>query len=301
MASFSTTSLVRESPEVILRYARYYASVGVDDILLFWDGDDTPTLPPVAGLSLTACDAEFWAGLGGRPEGLEARQAAVYGVAMQRCRSDWLLICDADEYVFGDPHLGDWLDRIPGHADAVRIPVAEAVWGPGDDPGTAFGSTWFRTAWPRERLWRLLGRSVYGDVAPLMRRGLLGHVEGKQVVRTGRTYSAISNMGAEQDGRPVGRPASAISANLAGLWLGHFDAISLGRWQEKWERRISRETLAERMSAPRQAQMDLVARRLEQDRGEELFRSLYGLSRPQSLALRSMGVAFRRELAWGNG
>lgn len=298
MSSFSVTCLAREHSDVILRYARYYIALGADEVVVYWDGADAPDLPAVPGMSLVACDPALWNRLGGRPLGLEARQSLVYGLAMQRCRSDWLLICDADEYVFGDISLPLWLDRIPHGADSVRIPVAEAVWGPRDDMGTAWGSSYFRTVWPRQRLWRPLGRAIYGNVAPLMRSGLLGHVEGKQVVRTGRPYSAIRNMGAERDGTQLSRPAAAVSPRLAGLWLGHFDAIGLERWQEKWERRITRKTVAERMSPARQAQMDLIAHRMEEGRSAEIFAAFYGLTGLQAAALGAMGAAFRRELPW---
>lgn len=297
MAGFSTVSLVRETPDVLLRFAGHYLRAGAGEVLAFWDGDDPPALPEVAGLTLVSCDAAFWAGLGGRPDGLEARQAAIYAVGMARAAGDWLLVCDADEFVFGDRPLADWLDAIPPGEDVVRLPVAEAVWGPGDDLGADWGSTHFRTVWPRERLWRLLRRPIYGPVAPFMRRGLLGHIEGKQVLRVGRPYSAIRNMAAERDGRLIGRPAAAISPRLVGQWLGHFDAVGVGRWQEKWRRRIARETLAENMSSGRNAQMALIAERIAAGRGAELFASFYGVSRGQYAALRSLGHAFRRPLA----
>lgn len=294
MASFSTVSLIRETPAVLLRFAGHYLAAGADEVMLYWDGDDPPEVLRTPGLSLVACDPAFWAALGGRPAGLEARQAAVYGVAMARCASDWLLVCDADEFVFGDRPLAAWLDLIPSGEDAVRLPVAEAVWGPGDDPARDWGSTHFRTVWPSEKLWRLLGRPIYGEVAGFMRRGLLGHIEGKQVLRAGRRYSAIRNMAAERDGQRLGRPAASVAPALTGQWLGHFDAIGFERWREKWRRRIERETLAENMSPGRNAQMALVADRLASGRGEALFAAFYGLSRGQVAALRGLGRCFRR-------
>lgn len=276
-----------------MRFAGHYIADGADEVMLFWDGDDPPELSRIPDLVLVTCDEDFWHGMGGRPAGLEARQSAVYGCAMPRCRSEWLLVCDADEFVFGDRPLGAWLDQIPPADDVVRLPVAEAVSGPGDDPGLMWGSTRFRTVWPRERVWRLLGRPVYGELAPFMRRGLAGHIGGKQVLRTGRPYSAIRNLAAERDGKILGRTAKSVSPRLAGQWLGHFDAIDFDRWREKWRRRIERETLAENMSSERSGQMKLVAERLASGRAEALFATLYGLTRIQETALRALGGCFR--------
>lgn len=295
MASFSTVSLVREEPDVLTRFAGHLAG-GAAEVMLFWDGGDPPELPEMAGLVVTVCDDAFWQGMGGRPVALEARQSAVYGRAMALCRSEWLLVCDADEFVFGDRPLPAWLDAIPAADDVVRLPVAEAVWGPGDDAGRTWGSTYFRTVWPRERMWRALGRPIYGEVAPFMRRGLAGHTGGKQVLRTGARYSAIRNMAAEREGRIVGRPAERVSPRLAGQWLGHFDAIDFDRWREKWRRRIERETIAQNMSPERTGQMDLIAARLAAGRAETLFGTLYGLTRMQEVALRAIGGCFRTRI-----
>ena len=297
MASFSTVSLVHETPEVIARFARYYAAAGADEVLVYLDGP-APGLADLdlRGLTLIECDAAFWELSGGRPAVLEDRQHLVIQAGLARCRSDWLLVVDADELVFGDHALPDFLDAIPGGVDAVSLPTAEAVWGPGDDLDLPFCSTCFRIKWRSDRLWQALGRPIYGEAARYMRCGLIGHVTGKEFVRAGRAYSRIGNHAAERDGEVITRPAASIAPSLAGMFLGHYDAISLARWTEKWRRRIEGKTLAEWMSGPRTAQMELVAERLR--RGDAatraLFAAFYGLTRPQYSALSLMGYAFRR-------
>lgn len=294
---------MRESPDVIRRFARYYLSAGAAEVLVYHDGPP-PDLgeADLPGLVVVACDADFWSGqAGGRPEALEDRQAAIYRVGLDRCRSDWLLVVDADEYVFGDRPIGRFLDGVPDGADAVLLPTAEAVWGPGDDLDRPFGSTCFRTRWRSDTLWRRLRRPIYGEVAHFMRRGLVGHIGGKMFLRAGREYSVIRNNAAERGGVVISRPADEVDPALRGMYLGHFDAIGPARWTEKWRRRIERETLAVGMTETRTSQMAAVEARLAEGDAatRALFRRLYALGPVQFAVLRRMGLAFRRDIFAG--
>ena len=301
MASFSTVSLMRETPDVVRRFADFYRAAGADEMLVYSDGP-SPELRALAipGLVLVEADDGFWAGLGEkRPPGLEERQSRVYHHAVGRSRSDWLLVCDADEFVFGDRPVAAFLDAIPADHDSVAVQVAEAVWGPGDAIDTPFGSSHFRVVWRRHKLWRSLGGLVYGRaIARHMQLGLTGHFAGKQFLRTGRSYSRIGNHATERDGRAITRQAAEIDRALAGMYVAHYDAIGLARWSQKWRQRIARDTLAERMTESRLAQMRLIEDGLAG--GEEptraLFRAFYGLSRPQYRLLSALGYAFRREI-----
>jgi hypothetical protein len=80
------------------------------------------------------------------------------------------------------------------------------------------------------------------------------------------------------------------------MYVGHFDAIGIARWTEKWRRRIERDTLARNMTEIRTGQMRLIADRLGGGDGAAVFRRLYGLSRPQYALLSLLGYAFRRRL-----
>lgn len=301
MASFSTVSLMRETPDVVRRFAEFYHAAGVDEVLIYVDGPASVLRGlDVPGLVLIETDEGFWAGLGHEcPALLEERQHAVSQDALRRCRSDWLLVVDADEFVFGDRPIPAFLDAIPSGYDSVAVPSAEAVWGPGDAIDTPFGSTHFRLVWKRDKLWKGLGGLVYGrSIARHMQRGLTGHTSGKQFLRAGRDYSWIRNHSAERDGENVTRPARTIDPHLAGVYVGHYDAIGLARWRQKWRQRIERDTLTETMTVNRQGQMAMIADGLAA--GEEptraLFRAFYGLSRAQYGALAALGYALRREI-----
>ena len=301
MASFSTVSLMRETPEVVRRFVDYYRAAGADEIIVYFDGP-APEIRALdmPGLVLIEADDAFWTGLlGERPPVLEVRQSEAAQDGLRRTRSDWLLVVDADEFVFGDRPIPAFLDAIPPGADLVAVPTAEAVWGPGDDIDSPFGSTHFRVVWKRDKLWKGLGALVYGrPIARHMQRGLTGHVSGKQFLRVGQSYSQIGNHAARQDGEGITRRAASIDPALAGMYVGHFDAIGFARWRQKWTQRIEKDTIAENMTDSRQAQMAMIANGIAagDDLVRALFRGFYGLSRGQYAALSTLGYAFRREI-----
>lgn len=298
MATFSTVSMMREEPGVVRRFAEYYARLGAAEVLVYVDGPLGPLEGlAVPGLTLIAADAAFWDRQGiERPDVIGYRQWAIYAAGLARCRTDWLLVVDADEFVFGDRPVRDFLDAVPADVDSVGVPTAEAVWGPGDDIETAFGSTCFRVVWTSGRAWRGLKRLVYGDVAPFLRRGLLGHTEGKQFLRTGRRYSEIRNHDARRDGEVVTKRAAAVG--LQGMYVGHFDAIGLARWKEKWRLRISAETVVGRINEARSGQMAAIEKAIAAGDGptRALFAKYYGVTRLQYAMLAALGYGFRRRL-----
>ncbi len=298
MATFSTVSMMREEPSVVLHFADYYHRLGAEEMLIYVDGPLGPLEGMAApGLTLIAADAAFWEASGtSRPEIIGHRQSAIYHVALARCQSDWLLVVDADEFVFGNRGVGEFLSRVPAGVDSVSLPTAEAVWGPGDDIERAYGSTHFRIVWPYGRLWRRLKQSVYGDVAPFLRRGLLGHTEGKQFVRVGFSYSNIGNHNTRNDGKVITRRAADIGSK--GMFVGHFDAIGLARWKEKWRQRIAKETIVGRINDARWLQMERIEKAFAAGDAQTraLFRDFYGLTWLQYAVLAALGCAFRRQL-----
>ena len=87
----------------------------------------------------------------------------------------------------------------------------------------------------------------------------------------------------------------SVSRDFANAYVAHFDAIGLDRWERKWRGRIEKEVVAGGLSRMRQEQMEMVATALKSGRTRDLFRSFYGLSRSQYLALSGLGHVFRRE------
>lgn len=300
MSGFSVVAMMRESRDVVLRFADYYRRLGASEIFIYFNGP-AEEVPPLPGVELTICTPDFWAEHWGGTvnDVLEDRMRVCYRHAYARCTSDWMLVVDSDEFVFGDRPLAPILATLPRGVESIFFPTAEAVFGPGDDPQEAFGSTHFRTVWERQRLWRTLRRPIYGPASDVMRVGLMGHTQGKHMVRTGLALSSINGHRSKRGETALGVPASKVSPDFANFHLGHFDALSQARWEAKWRYRIDKVVVASGMSGPRQDQMRMVAAAMASDRSAELFRSFYCLSPMQYQALALFGKAFRRSGLFG--
>lgn len=306
MASFSVVALMKEEAGVIRRFVDYYHRLGAQRIFILHDGPIAPLaadgITPAAlagqGVELMSCDDAFWQReTGAVPAHLEHRLRAAFALGHARNPSDWLLVCDADEFVIDRMPLAAFLDRIPAGVDSVVIPPAEAVWGPGEDIDTPFGSTWFRRPGLEGRFGKYI---VYGPLGVLFRRGLLGHALGKQFVRRGARFDLIHQHFAYQDGKRTSVPAARIHPDLAVVELAHFDAISYARWYEKFRRPLlnyDKVAMRER-SWRRRVQIHLFkwAMRLGGGAPRRLCRASYGLSARQLRYLERRGEAFQARI-----
>ncbi len=295
MAAFTTVSLMREPPGIIRRFIEFYRRAGASEILIYYDGP-VPAMSVEYPAVLVQCDAAFWARRGGRPNTLERRQSEAFRAGMERCRTPWLLVVDADEFVFGNRDITDLLDNIPEKINSVRVPTAEAVWGPGDAFGVPFAQTFFRTAWPDRAISRILRRLVFGRISAHMRRGLTGHARGKQFFRVNRSISEIRNHSVLRDGRKLTLGLGQVDRRLKGMYLGHFDAVDLDHWQRKW--RMRAETTTVEMTKERKALMALfLAVEANGDRPTPtIFARCYRLTWYQYLMLFALGRGFRRRI-----
>lgn len=299
LPDFSVVSMMREDPAIIRRFIDFYLKAGAREIILFHDGP----LPDWKewgnpAVQMTECDDAFWEALcGGRPTSHEDAQMAVFNATWTACQSEWLLVVDADEFVLGPRPIRELLGSVPAGTDALRIPTAEAVWGPGDSPGEEFGCTYFRTALPA-RGSGLIQRLLYGNLAPLFRLGLLGHTAGKHFVRRGGRISQVRLHDSICDNRPAGRWARDISPQNRDFVVAHFDAVSFERWREKWRRRFSGEINAKDMAPQRLAQMQAIRTGLSVDdtTARRLFSRMNGINRLQRTALSMLGCLHRQDV-----
>jgi hypothetical protein len=187
--------MMRESPDVVRRFCQYYRQIGAEDVLMFWDGnprgEERHALENAAragGSSLVFCDDDFWRGLGvdGPNLHLEALQSRIYHFGYEQCKSDWMFFWDADEFLVSPVSVSDVLKAIPEDVQSLRVQNFEAVWGPDDDSSEAFGCSYFRVPLPSGSLLsKALSLIIFGKYVRLTRRGLVGHDQGKQFLRTG--------------------------------------------------------------------------------------------------------------------
>ena len=300
MTSFSVVTYMRESRSIVERFVAYYRSLGAQHIQIYFDGSiDTIADLSDGTVSIAPCDDAFWAaGPGHRPAGLEVAQAFCFMAGYLAAKTDWVMILDADEFVFGPLSVSEMLEQVPDDIDALILPTAEAVSLPEDkDPFSVFSSTGFRLATEGSGIW--IERAVYGwSLSRVLRHGLMGHADGKQILRTGKRFDKIGCHRAFRDGSEHGSYAKTISPDFAGMYVGHYDAIGFERWKDKWSARLDGTTRAEDMSKRRLRQLELARVAFEQ--GDKALRRLYArcfsLNRFQWHVLKKLGLAFQKDI-----
>ncbi len=309
MPTFSVTAMVREPADVLRRFTAHYLGLGAARVRLFYDG--TPEEVAAAGLAalttadprieITACDPAFWDARGGRPGLVRDRQKRLSIEALETLDTDWLLLCDADEFVIARMPINEFLAAIPvGGPDSVTLAPAEAIWLEGEDYHTPFTATHFRRVCHNRVLAPLIAAGVYGRHAPLFRRGDLSHVAGKQFLRRGSRFDLIKLHNSWRDGRIVSVPARRIDPALGAVELAHVDAISFAGWDAKFARNAAVPDPAWMKGKSPARQRQFRAYAAAADNGpkalESLFRDLYVLSPRQYRNLDRFGLVFEQGL-----
>ena len=305
--SFAVACLARETPALLAAFVGHYLSLGAQEVHVMLDGTATPDHAALAADPrdrLRVIDDAAWqAALGGHARHIGHRQSHAYGLAHAETGADWLFVTDADEFLIARTPVREMLARIPAAVDAFSLPSAEAVWGPEDDIGRPFGSTWFRRAVYTPGLWQLLGVLFYGRDARVFRRCVLSHTRGKHFVRSGARFDRIGLHFSRRDGQDVTVSFRDRPGLRAGNEIAHFDAGSFERWHEKFRRRYSGEIRSESMKrGQRLAQMRALDRAFgtgqaaSRARAMALFRRFYAISAFQARLMRGLGLAFQMRL-----
>ncbi|MFS4439247.1 glycosyltransferase family 2 protein [Paracoccaceae bacterium GXU_MW_L88] len=312
MARFDVVSMMREDPEIIAHFIAYYRGQGAAKIHLFFDAETVPDAVAAlaeGNVTVRACDAAFWASLDmPRPEAVEPRQIAVFQHVFRGLEADWVLPCDADEFLNGPKPLVEIFDAVPREVDAVLFPPIEAVWGPGEGIDTPFGSHWFRVLRPEsaDSRWRKALRALrlYGPAGLMMRRGFVGHTSGKFILRRGAVFDEFRLHTVRRDGKPITTSAEDLGAPLSQTYLAHFDAISFDRWVKKFRVPALETPRALLSRRSRQRRWQFAQFRRAYKAGSEalrrLFRGLYTLDEKQIETLRSKGLLISRDI-FGEG
>ena len=297
MTSFSVVIVAKEEQAIIERLVEHYLGIGAKHITIYFDGIADFEPPARPGLfTFIQCSEQVWKEIGrARPDALEERQAILYGHALERCDAEWLLMVDSDELLAGDGPVREALALIPPDVDVLRVPNAEAVWSPADDPYVDFGTRWFR--WPMKgRSRRVVARLVYGKFHRFLEAGVAGHRSGKQFLRTKRRYERIrlhcSVPGAGGTVRWIGE------FSRGRFFIAHFDAIGFEHWKRKFLRRAARPQEVPTMRPARLSLVHLIGATSQGSEAdlERLFRHIYCLNRFQLAVLRMFDLAFKRDI-----
>lgn len=221
---------VNEPSALLAAFAAHYLELGADLVHLHLD---TPHPEAEAAfknhskIRITRCDSAYWARVRpiGRPIAHTIRQKVNARRTFAGLTFDWLLLCDADEYLVADQDVSTMLAAQPADLDFLRVGIAEKVLPPGLDPKTIFEGT-FRLPQPDGESW---AAEIYGpSLATLLGRVVAGHDLGKSFLRRGGDFGLtlhwpIAKTAKDNTPSP---PRDPVGAWLPDVYLAHYDALT---------------------------------------------------------------------------
>lgn len=235
---FTVASIAKEPLPVLRRFVRWHLDQGADRIILYLDDPADVALTSLAGeprLEMRPCTPALWSGLGLAPDTrFTRRQRAVLNQAYSGLERGWLLVIDADEFLWlRDRSVPQMLADQPPEAQSIRVLSAEEVRLPD-------GSTGLRTALPKAQV-----DTIYGATAGMLRPrfGLVYHSEGKSLHRAGQADIEIKLHWAERaDGSHTPGPVLTAADRTH---LVHLAAPDYDRWRAKLDWRVGAHGYAE--------------------------------------------------------
>jgi len=231
--TWAVVATVDEPPALVQAFVAWYLALGAEQIFIYCDRPDDPIRGMLAHLlqvSVLPCDADHWLRVGkSRPRRHQVRQVRNARDAYVAMDAEWLLHCDADEFLSPGMRVSETLAAIPAEIDGVVVPVAERV-----HLREGVGESIFEGAFRRPfRGTASKGRRLFGPDFDLTYRGLTGHSQGKAFVRKDRAL----NLSIHRP-RPV-RSDQGVAlerADVAALELLHFDGLTPTSWTFKLAR-----------------------------------------------------------------
>ena len=319
---FTIVSKMREEYSVMCRFVDYHLKIGVPKILIYFDGEegkdysdmflqaydpDRVTFMVLQGMDLPD--------MNGESKPTKVLQHFVHEQAQKLAATEWVLTLDADEFLLpSKDRISSLIKLVPPNVSSFQIPVAEATWGPDDQFGSPFGSTYFRTPFcPRGRgqaekgylraLLSVLAWLIYGRDGWLFPNNTAGHSLGRHFFRSSVKFDSIGAHNAWIGQLKVTRPSREFFGKKAMMQVAHFDAIGFERWVEKLRRRITREFQFNTRRAPRLFQFAefekaYVSYSKTNDDREiiALMKRYYRLNWFQFTFLRLIGCGFRADI-----
>lgn len=292
MASWGVVALVDEPAVLLAAQAAHHLAAGAAEVHLWLDRPDPEAadlLGAMAGVHLHHAGEDGWAFQGGgrRPNLHTARQKYIASKTLAETRLDWVMHCDADEFLTAPGgSVAEALAAAPAALDWVAVEVAERV-----QIGGRAGADIFAGAFRRP--WRDFDTEGAGIFAPAacdyLHHGLAGHHNGKCCARAGRGLF----IGVHHGLQSWAGARAVAQGSLPGLRLLHFDGLTELHYLLKILRRAQGVVpgAPSRHGAARLMQIAAVAGRAgDAQRLHRIWRLAKTLDRPQAAALEARGV-----------
>ena len=237
--SWSVHSTVDEPANLLVAFAAHYLSLGAAEVHFCFDRKNEEAadiLCRVPEVKITLCDQAYWKIMPGRerPISQANRQVLNLKKAYAESRHDWLMFCDADEFLHIDSHFKSVAEIVDVLSPDTRFHLfapAERVYLKGSKPAGIF-----------DGLYRLrnkpmidAGPEIYGDDWKFFSRGLLQDGPGKSIMRVGVGIDVnIHTPNEKPKGKILGNEADI--AALQRCLLLHYDGLTPLHWALKLAR-----------------------------------------------------------------
>lgn len=285
MASWGIAMMADEPAALVAAWVGHHLELGASEVHVCLDRPNPEVhdlLSGVPGAVLHDDGEDGWSfnGATRRPPGKTARQKYHASRLLAQSGLDWLMHCDADEFLLPPEGttVAEVLDGIEPEKSWVQVAVAERVAIRGEAVQDIFFGA-YRLPWAK---FATEGNTVYDEAECLLLHwGLCGHHIGKCMARTGRGlfigvhHGLLQFSGAERD------PAVERNSRLRVL---HFDGLTRLHYAMK----MLRYGLEELKTAPNKrhnpARWVQIHAMSEEAEAEERLRALYRAAKTISAA-----------------
>ncbi len=281
--SWAVVATVDEPAALVVAFAAHHLAQGASRVHLFLDQPDAQAramLAKLPGCEVTVCDDTYWAASEKRKRPLmhTARQIHNARQVYAHTDADWLLHCDADEFVRDGAALAAALAEAPAAAMYMRLLVAERAYPERVVSETIFSGV-FRHELPN---YPRNGAEIYGEMQAFFHYGLTGHKAGKALVRVGAGMKMALHA-------PYGKPPHQVIQTTR---LLHFDGLTRLHFSLKLLRRAHEppNAASDRHGAARITQFSSLRGSVaDTDLREALVSLLKNLDQTQIAQLRTLG------------
>lgn len=228
MPRWGVVATVDEPAALVAAYVAHHLSIGASEVHIFFDRPNEEAEALIGGLDgvfVHHSGDDGWARgwRHRRPVRHQGRQKYNATRALAETRLDWLIHCDADEFVSLAQPLENELANTGPQEAWLRLEVDERCYLDRTLGPDIFGGV-FRRRWPGFKDEGLL---FYGFRARFLDKGLAGHSAGKPVVRAGLGYAIgahypLSHWDSKVNDLPYRRSDTARLLHFDGLTPLHF-------------------------------------------------------------------------------
>ncbi|MFN3644476.1 MAG: glycosyltransferase family 2 protein [Gemmobacter sp.] len=231
-ATWMVHATVHEPVALVCAFVAHYLDLGADLIDLRLDRPAPEVerlLAPLDRVRVTVCTDAYWQATGrdARPALHTLRQRVNAAHAYRALEQDWMLFCDADEFLVPEGLFADRLAALPARVQFRRIRVVERVQRAGVPQEGLFDGVFRGPLADRGDV----AERVYGrDAARFLTRGMLGHVAGKSILRRGTDLVPSLHFPVPPRLGPLDRALIVATppwrARLDGAVIAHFDGLT---------------------------------------------------------------------------